>query len=143
MENNILENIVEISGNPHRFPMLLIDRIIDKQKQVITEKYISLNDIEFSKNNSIVIENFIYPSWLIIESFFQSAGLWIDGQKSKILPYVISCNDIKVKRNIYGGEIIRHYVTLESKKNGLIIVSGISKSDNEIVVSYKQVYIGY
>ncbi|MGJ0628359.1 hypothetical protein [Xenorhabdus bovienii] len=141
MDGDTKSNIEIVGKNLHRYPMVLIDKVIQQGEIVITEKYISLNDFVFRNSDFNQHNDFIYPSYLIIESFFQSAGLFIC--ECDILPYVILCKNVEVKRQIYAGEIIRHHVTLSSRKGSLIIVSGESRSQGESVIYYEQVYIGF
>lgn len=143
MLDNSRINIGLIGGNPHRFPMILVDRIIEHGHHIITEKFISLNDYEFRDADFESPDTFIYPNWLIIESFFQSAGLFLHCADRDLSPYVISCKLVDVRRAIFAGEIVRHHVFLDVRKESFIIVSGESKIDDETVISYQQVWLGF
>ncbi|HDX9112746.1 3-hydroxyacyl-ACP dehydratase FabZ family protein [Enterobacter cloacae] len=136
-------NIGLIGGNPHRFPMVLMDRIIENSNKIITEKFVSLNDYEFRFANFESQQDFIYPDWLVVESFFQSAGLFLNCAKQHLSPYVISCKNVHFRRSIIAGEIIQHHVFLDIQKETFIIVSGESKVNEETVVSYQQVLLGF
>ncbi|HDT6090483.1 TPA: hypothetical protein QHD31_004918 [Raoultella ornithinolytica] len=136
-------NIGMIGGNPHRFPMVLMDRVIENGSKVITEKFVSLNDYVFRHADFKNHQEFIYPDWLVVESFFQSAGLYLHCAERDFSPYVISCKNIHFRRAIVAGEIIQHHVFLDVRKESFIIVSGESKVGKETVVSYQQVWLGF
>lgn len=143
MQIDTRNNIWLIGGNPHRFPMVLMDRIIENSSKIITEKFVSLNDYEFRFANFENQQEFIYPDWLVVESFFQSAGLFLNCAKRNLSPYVISCKNVHFRRAIIAGEIIQHHVFLDIQKEHFIIVSGESKVGEETVVSYQQVLLGF
>lgn len=143
MQIDTRNNIRLIGGNPHRFPMILIDRIIESNSKVITEKFVSLNDYEFRFANFENQQDFIYPDWLVVESFFQSAGLFLNCAERNLSPYVISCKNVHFRRAIIAGEIIRHHVSLDIQKESFIIVSGESKVSEKTIVSYQQVLLGF
>ncbi len=143
MQTDTLNNIGLIGGNPHRFPMVLLDRIIENGSKVITEKFVSLNDYEFRHADFQNQQEFIYPDWLVVESFFQSAGLFLQCASRNLSPYVISCKNIQFRRAIVAGEIIQHHVSLDVQKESFIIVSGESRVSDETVVSYQQIWLGF
>lgn len=143
MQVDTRDSIKEIGGNPHRFPMVLVDRIIKNSSEVITEKFISLIDYEFRTAEFKKKSEFIYPDWLVIESFFQSAGLFLHGATRDLSPYVISCKHVEVRRTIFAGEIVRHHVFLDARKESFIIVSGESKVCDDTVISYQQILLGF
>ncbi|MFP1918327.1 3-hydroxyacyl-ACP dehydratase FabZ family protein [Lonsdalea quercina] len=143
MQIDTQNNIGMIGGNPHRFPMVLVDRIIQNDSKVITEKFVSLNDYEFRHANFTNLHEFVYPEWLVVESFFQSAGLFLNCSERDLSPYVISCKNVHFQRAIVAGEIIQHHVFIDVQKDSFIIVSGESKVSEETVVSYQQVWLGF
>ena len=143
MQTDTLNNIGLIGANPHRFPMVLLDRIIENGSKVITEKFVSLNDYEFRHADFQNQQEFIYPDWLVVESFFQSAGLFLQCASRNLSPYVISCKNIQFRRAIVAGEIIQHHVSLDVQKESFIIVSGESRVSDETVVSYQQIWLGF
>ncbi|MEI2266242.1 hypothetical protein [Erwinia sp. CGal63] len=137
------EHIGIIGVNPHRFPMVLVDRIIENGSQVITEKFVSLNDYEFRQADFNKPDELIYPDWLIVESFFQSAGLFLHDVGRELSPYVISCKQVEICRTVMAGDIIRHHVSLDVRKESFIIVSGESRVGDEKAISYQQVMLGF
>ncbi|CAI0871292.1 3-hydroxyacyl-ACP dehydratase FabZ family protein [Serratia entomophila] len=143
MQIDTQNNIGKIGGNPHRFPMVLVDRVIEVGREIIAEKFVSLNDYEFRYVDFKNRKEFIYPDWLVVESFFQSAGFFIHCAERNLSPYVISCKNVQFRREIVAGEIIRHHVFLDVQKESFIIVSGESKVGEEVVVSYQQVWLGF
>jgi hypothetical protein len=59
-------NIGMIGGNPHRFPMVLMDRVIENGSKVITEKFVSLNDYVFRHADFKTIKSLsIRIGWLL------------------------------------------------------------------------------
>jgi 3-hydroxyacyl-[acyl-carrier-protein] dehydratase len=137
----IIDNISLIEKNPHRFPMILVDRILEIGKYIVTEKFISINDPVFSSLSSDFLSA-RYPDYLVMESFFQSAGLFVN-DISKFTPYIISTKNIDMKRSVRPGEIIRHELDVITRKENFVVVTGKTLVNESVVCIYGQVLVGF
>ena len=100
--NYILEMI------PHRYPFLLVDRIIDKKdkKEIKTLKNVTINEPFFSGHFP---NKPIMPGVLILESMAQSACLiildFIDNPENHLV-YLSKVNNFRIHSNVIPGDQI-------------------------------------
>ena len=100
--NYILEMI------PHRYPFLLVDRIIDKKdkKEIKTLKNVTINEPFFSGHFP---NNPIMPGVLILESMAQSACLiildFIENPENHLV-YLSKVNNFRIHSNVIPGDQI-------------------------------------
>ena len=100
--NYILEMI------PHRYPFLLVDRIIDKKdkKEIKTLKNVTINEPFFSGHFP---NKPIMPGALILESMAQSACLiildFIDNPENHLV-YLSKVNNFRIHSNVIPGDQI-------------------------------------
>jgi hypothetical protein len=138
-----LDSLKIIFNNPHRFPINLVDSVIKKSDvDIVTQKFITANDYFFKDKKFVSDDDFFYSELLVLESFMQSAGLFIEKKNNDKIPYVISFKGIVVLDRPTIGSAVQHNVRLLSRKSNVIIVSGSSKIDNQIIMEYKDIYIG-
>jgi 3-hydroxyacyl-[acyl-carrier-protein] dehydratase len=80
---------------PHRYPMLLVDAVVSvNESSLIARKNITSNEPCFAGlNDTTTMNDYAYPSTLIIESFSQSAGILYSLMHQD---QIISENDVKL-----------------------------------------------
>ena len=114
MINNILPGPVEAGDIetylPHRYPFLLIDRVlemaIEPEKRLIGVKNISVNEPFFSGHFP---GNPIMPGVLMIEAMAQAAGMLahldaeIDGKKGELY-YLVKIDNARFKQVVVPGD---------------------------------------
>ncbi len=114
MINNILPGPVEASDIetylPHRYPFLLIDRVlemaVEPEKRLIGVKNISVNEPFFSGHFP---GNPIMPGVLMIEAMAQAAGMLahldaeIDGKKGELY-YLVKIDNARFKQVVVPGD---------------------------------------
>ena len=116
---------------PHRYPFLLIDRIIDLKpcKVVHAIKNVSINEPFFQGHfpNQPVM-----PGVLIIEAMAQAGGLLvlnsIKNPKSKLM-YFTGINHSRFKKAVIPGDQVRFEVRLNKFKVGTCKIQGIATVD--------------
>lgn len=106
---------------PHRYPFLLIDRIIevDGWNSAIGIKNVTANEPHFQGHFP---EQPIMPGVLIIEGMAQTAGaigIRELGVEKPALVYFMTIDNAKFRRPVVPGDILEYHVKLE-KKRGLI-----------------------
>lgn len=130
--------------NPHRFPFLLIDKVIkvEPSKLVIAEKVVSLNEPFYSSISLDGKCDTAFPSHLLIESFCQASGLALpEGEVSNV--YLVSMSGVNVRHKVFAGDTIRHLVEVNRMGRNILIVSGESRVLNRIVVSFSNLLINF
>ena len=114
MINNILPGPVEAGDIetylPHRYPFLLIDRVlemaVEPEKRLIGVKNISVNEPFFSGHFP---GNPIMPGVLMIEAMAQAAGMLahldaeIDGKKGELY-YLVKIDNARFKQIVLPGD---------------------------------------
>lgn len=114
MINNILPGPVEASEIekflPHRYPFLLIDRVLEMQvepeKRLIGVKNVSMNEPFFQGHFP---ENPVMPGVLIIESMAQAAGMLanLDAElqgKTGELYYLVKIDKARFSKTVVPGD---------------------------------------
>ena len=112
--NYILEMI------PHRYPFLMIDKVIDKKAKsnIQTIKNVTINEPYFVGHFP---EKPIMPGVLIMESMAQSACLiildYIDNPKNHLV-YLSKVNNFRILKNVIpGDQIVINAETIKEKMN--------------------------
>ena len=124
---------------PHRYPFLLIDRVIscDCEKEIHAIKNVSFNE---PMSNGHFPGNPIFPGVLLLEGLAQAAGLLgfrITEQKSTAndLYLFAGIDNARFKRQVVPGDTIHFYVTFEKERRGIWKFSGRAEVDGELAAS--------
>ncbi|MCR3755181.1 MAG: 3-hydroxy-acyl-[acyl-carrier-protein] dehydratase [Candidatus Westeberhardia cardiocondylae] len=121
---------------PHRFPFLLIDRIIKfkKEKFLHAIKNVSFNEQCFQGHFP---NKPIFPGVLILESMIQATGILYFKSLTKLSPkehyYVAAINSAKFKYLVQPGDQINIEATLIKKRKKILKFKVISKVKNQII----------
>ena len=131
---------------PHRYPFLLVDRIIEleEDKRIVGIKNVTANEIFFEGHFP---QRPIMPGVLIIEAIAQTAGVLLLRKEENLgkLAYVMSINNVRLRRPVVPGDQL--YLEVEvcklRKKTGKIkgraLVEGQLAVEAEIVFAVVEV----
>lgn len=125
---------------PHRYPFLLIDRILDIEigKKVVVLKNVTMNEPFF---NGHFPEFPVMPGVLIIEAMAQSAGvlsvLSFGDRKENELYFFAAIDEAKFKRPVVPGDSLRFEVQLIKLIRGIGIYEAKAFVENEVVAEAK------
>lgn len=127
-------DIMEIMKRiPHRYPFLLVDRIIemDKEQQIIKGlKNVTINE-EFFKGH--FPGHPIMPGVLIVEGMAQCLGvLVLDDTKDKV-PYFAAIENVKFKAPVRPGDQVIYEVKVNKLRRNIVKASGVAKVDDKVV----------
>ncbi|MBN2071339.1 MAG: bifunctional UDP-3-O-[3-hydroxymyristoyl] N-acetylglucosamine deacetylase/3-hydroxyacyl-ACP dehydratase [Candidatus Krumholzibacteriota bacterium] len=120
---------------PHRYPFLLIDRILELEdkKRVVGIKNVTINEPFF-------IGHFpghpIMPAVLIIEAMAQTGGILLFSSvddHEKYLVYFMSINNAKFRKPVVPGDQVRFELELKSLKKRFCKMRGLAYVDGKIV----------
>ena len=120
---------------PHRYPFLLVDKIIDMEldKKVIGVKSVTMNEPFFQGHFP---GHPIMPGVLIVEAMAQTGGVFI----WNIIPnpeekhvYFMQINNVKFRKTVVPGDQLFMEVEMISKKSKLIMMKGRAYVDNVLV----------
>lgn len=116
-------NIYEIFKSlPHRYPFLLIDRIlaVESGKKISVLKNVTINEPFF---NGHFPEYPVMPGVLIIEAMAQASGVLDvldNGKKDNEIGFLASINEAKFKRVVIPGDSLKIEVEIASARHGFI-----------------------
>jgi UDP-3-O-[3-hydroxymyristoyl] N-acetylglucosamine deacetylase/3-hydroxyacyl-[acyl-carrier-protein] dehydratase len=128
-----IEEIMKVL--PHRYPFLLVDRILELEpgKRVVGIKNVTINEPFFAGHFP---GHPIMPGVLIIEAMAQVGGMLllgaIDDPASKVV-YFTSLNDVKWRRPVKPGDQLRFELDLLQVRGMMCKMKGVAKVDGETV----------
>lgn len=124
---------------PHRYPFLLIDRVIDftPGESLVGIKNITFNEPQFTGHFP---QRVIMPGVLILEALAQATGLLAfksveDLRSDNSLYYLAGIDNARFKRPVEPGDQLQLKVTLVKNKRNLWKFRGEATVDGELVVS--------
>jgi UDP-3-O-[3-hydroxymyristoyl] N-acetylglucosamine deacetylase/3-hydroxyacyl-[acyl-carrier-protein] dehydratase len=133
-ENQVLgiEDIMKVL--PHRYPFLLVDRILEMdEKRIVGIKNVTINEPFFQGHFP---GHPIMPGVLIIEAMAQVGGMLLMGTvpnpEDKVV-YFTSLNNVKWRRPVKPGDQLRFELDLMQVRGMMCKMHGVAKVDGEIV----------
>jgi beta-hydroxyacyl-ACP dehydratase FabZ len=119
---------------PHRYPFLLVDRIIslEKSKTAVGIKNVSANEGFFEGHFP---GNPIMPGVLIVEALAQTAGILsnVSSEKKYKSVYFMSIERAKFRKPVVPGDQLRLEVEVLKQRNTVLKFSGIARVDDKVV----------
>ena len=119
---------------PHRFPMLLVDRIVELEAdRIVGIKNVTVNEPFFMGH----FPDFpVMPGVLIIEAMAQVAGVLvlkeIPDRKSKVV-LLASVDRAKFRRPVRPGDQLRIEMKIVRKKSSVVKMAGQATVDGQVV----------
>ncbi len=127
-----VEQIMELL--PHRYPMLLVDRVLEIQElDVVAEKMVTVNEPFF-------VGHFpghpIMPGVLIVEALAQTAGIGVlyrePAKRDKGL-VLAGVTRARFRQPVTPGCILTLYSSLKRRRKDVFVIEGIARVDGEAV----------
>jgi 3-hydroxyacyl-[acyl-carrier-protein] dehydratase len=119
---------------PHRYPMLLVDRIIELEaERIVGIKNVTANEPFFSGHFP---DYPVMPGVLIVEAMAQTAGVLvlksIEDRDSKLV-LLVSIEYAKFRRPVVPGDQLRMELTMLKRKASVAKMSGKATVDGVLV----------
>jgi UDP-3-O-[3-hydroxymyristoyl] N-acetylglucosamine deacetylase/3-hydroxyacyl-[acyl-carrier-protein] dehydratase len=129
-DSNAIQRIL-----PHRYPMLLVDKIIDLEidKKVVGVKCVTINEPFFQGHFP---GRPIMPGVLIVEAMAQVSGILVLNalpEPENFLVMFMSINNAKFRKPVVPGDQIIFEAELVSKKSKYFSIKGTAYVDNALV----------
>lgn len=138
LDNSKMLSIHEvIKYLPHRFPFLLVDKVLDySESKLQAIKNVSMNEPFFSGHFP---ENPVMPGVLIVEALAQAAGI-LAYLKAKTTPqehlfFLAGIDNTKFKQIVLPGDQLSLDVEILGNKGNFWKMHGIAKVEGKLVCS--------
>jgi beta-hydroxyacyl-ACP dehydratase FabZ len=118
---------------PHRYPFLLVDRVIecDDQRRIVGIKNVTMNEPFFQGHFPGVP---VMPGVLQIEAMAQTGGILINriANAGERVPFFMSIDNAKFRRVVKPGDQLRIEITITTLKPRVAKFSGKCLVDGEV-----------
>jgi UDP-3-O-[3-hydroxymyristoyl] N-acetylglucosamine deacetylase / 3-hydroxyacyl-[acyl-carrier-protein] dehydratase len=120
---------------PHRYPFLLVDRILelDPGKRVVGLKNVTINEPFFQGHFP---GHAVMPGVLIIEAMAQVGGMLllgaVDAPEAKVV-YFMSLDNVKWRKPVKPGDQLRFELEVIQVRGRICKMGGVAKVDGEVV----------
>jgi len=121
---------------PHRYPMLLVDRIVEfeAEKRIVGIKNVTINEPFFQGHFP---GHPIMPGVLLVEAMAQVGGLLLmeseEDPQSKVV-YFMAMDGVKFRRPVVPGDQVRFELTMLQYRRGVCRIRGEGRVDDQVVV---------
>jgi 3-hydroxyacyl-[acyl-carrier-protein] dehydratase len=124
---------------PHRYPFLLIDRVLELEpdKRLLAVKNVTYNEPFFNGHFPV---RPVMPGVLIVEAMAQATGILAmesrpDQVSSSSLYYFVGIDNARFKRPVEPGDQLHLEVLLKNVKRGIWMFSGEARVDSKVVAT--------
>lgn len=120
---------------PHRYPFLLIDRVIKLEmgKSITALKNVTINEPFFQGHFP---ENPVLPGIIMLEAMAQAGGiLALESVPEKILYYFAGIDNVRFKRIVTPGDQVVFTVTVDKNRQNVWKFKGSAMVENELACS--------
>jgi 3-hydroxyacyl-[acyl-carrier-protein] dehydratase len=122
---------------PHRYPMLMVDRVVDMEPEVraVGIKNVTINESHFMGHFPT---RPIMPGVMIVEAMAQTAAVLVahserDLQGSKKLVYFLSIENARFRRPVVPGDSMRIHITRTHRRANVWKFDGKCTVDDKVV----------
>ena len=120
---------------PHRYPMLLVDRILEVEEgeRIVGLKNVTINEPFF---NGHFPGHPIMPGVLIVEAMAQTGGLLMMSEMENVAEkviYFMSLDDVKWRKPVVPGDQLIFEVELVKRRRTILKMHGVAKVDGVTV----------
>lgn len=125
-----------IKSIPHRYPLLLVDRIIamEKDKSVVGVKNVTFNEPHFMGHFP---EKPIMPGVLIVEAMAQTSAIMVvksgDFKPEEKLVYFMSIDNVKFRKPVTPGDVLELHIEVVQNRGPVWKFKGVGIVDGKKV----------
>jgi 3-hydroxyacyl-[acyl-carrier-protein] dehydratase len=134
-----LDNVAIRKLLPHRYPMLLVDRVLELEpgKRAVVIKNVTANEPFFQGHYPSIP---IMPGVLIIEAMAQAAGLAIAPESVTGVPLLTGIDNARFRKMAVPGDQIRIEITVLRRGSRLGKVSAIAMVEGAIIAEAELIF---
>ena len=122
---------------PHRYPFLLVDRVIEFEadKRIVAIKNVSINEPQFTGHFP---ETPVFPGVMIVEAMAQASGILAFQSRNRTLNdgyiyYLAGTDKTKFKRSVIPGDQLRLEVEIVNLRKHWMKASGKAYVGDKLV----------
>ena len=122
---------------PHRFPFLLVDRVIEFEadKRIVAIKNVTINEPQFTGHFPMTP---VFPGVLIVEALAQASGILAFKSRNRTLEdgyiyYLAGTDKTKFKRSVVPGDQLRLEVEITNLRSHWMKASGSAYVGDNLV----------
>ncbi len=125
---------------PHRYPFLMIDRVVDivTDKQAVGVKAVSIGEPHFQGHFP---ERPVMPGVLIIEAMAQTAAVLVvatlGAEAEGKLVYFMSIDKVRFRKPVFPGDTIYVHVEKDRNRGNVWRFTGVAKVGDAVVAEAK------
>ena len=125
---------------PHRYPMLLVDRVVDlvADTSAVGIKNVSINEHQFQGHFP---SRPVMPGVMIVESMAQTAAVLVvhtlGADAEGKLVYFMSIDNCRFRRPVTPGDVMRIHVAKDRSRGNVWRFMGEAKVDGQLVAEAK------
>ncbi|MBI2409089.1 MAG: bifunctional UDP-3-O-[3-hydroxymyristoyl] N-acetylglucosamine deacetylase/3-hydroxyacyl-ACP dehydratase [Gemmatimonadetes bacterium] len=127
-----IEDIMKVL--PHRYPFLLVDRVLElDEKRIVGIKNVTINEPFFQGHFP---GHPIMPGVLIVEAMAQVGGMLLMGtveDPDKKVVYFMSLDNVKFRKPVRPGDQLRFELEMKQVRGMICRMQGLAKVDGEVV----------
>jgi beta-hydroxyacyl-ACP dehydratase FabZ len=119
---------------PHRFPFLLVDRIVEMEpERIVGIKNVTANEPFFQGH----FPDFpVMPGVLIVEAMAQAAGVLVlknmDDRHNKLV-LLVAIENARFRRPVVPGDVLRMEMKVLKRKASVAKMAGVATVDGQVV----------
>jgi 3-hydroxyacyl-[acyl-carrier-protein] dehydratase len=124
---------------PHRYPFLLVDRVLEfeENKRIVAIKNVTINEPQFTGHFP---NTPVFPGVMIVEALAQASGILAFKSKNRTLDdgyiyYLAGTDKTKFKRSVVPGDQLRLEVEITNLRNHWMKASGKAYVGDQLVCS--------
>ncbi len=124
---------------PHRYPFLLVDRVLDFEagRRIVGLKNVTINEPFFTGHFP---DHPIMPGVLVVEAMAQAGGLLLmnefEDPEDKVV-YLMSLDDVKFRRPVVPGDQLIFELEMVQFRGRVCRMQGVGRVDDEVVAEAK------
>ena len=122
---------------PHRYPFLLVDRIVERSaEKVVGLKNVTVNEPFFQGHFPPPLEA-VMPGVLILEAMAQTAAFLVldDEKETPSVGYLVGIDKAKFRRKVTPGDQLRMEARISRQKRELLQATVEATVDGELAAS--------
>jgi 3-hydroxyacyl-[acyl-carrier-protein] dehydratase len=129
LDNATIERIL-----PHRYPLLLVDRIteLEMDKRIVGIKNVTLNERNLSHRDG---ERPVMPPTILTEAIAQVGAILIlaKAENRQRLPFFAGIERVRFRRPVHAGDVVVIEAVVKRLRSRMGVLHGIARVEGKVV----------